>query len=129
MRTERGPRPALTERRRGGGEHRQPDGRYRARRWEFPGGPQKVRHFAFQRDAERFLYAIQGDLAQGRYVDPAGGRILVQGAPSSGGQWRAVQVHRPRTVDHVETYFAATPTRASGIGPSAPSAAATSRAE
>ena len=81
---------------------KRPDGRYRVRWREYPGGPQKVRHFARKRNAERFLDAIRGDLAQGRYVDPAGGRILFQEYAE---QWRAVQVHRPRTADQVETYL------------------------
>ncbi len=54
------------------------DGQYRARWREYPGGPQKVRHFARKRDAELFLDAIRGDLAHGMYVDPAGGRTLFQ---------------------------------------------------
>jgi hypothetical protein len=40
-----------------------PDGRwYRARWREYPGGPQKVRHFARKRDADQFLDAVRGDL-------------------------------------------------------------------
>jgi cytochrome b involved in lipid metabolism len=55
---------------------KRPNGSYRARWREHPGGPQKVRHFAHKRDAERFLDAIRGDIAHGMYVDPAGGRTL-----------------------------------------------------
>ncbi len=58
---------------------KRPDGRYRARWREYPTGPQKVRHFARKRDAERFLDAIRGDLAHGVYVDPAGGPHPVPG--------------------------------------------------
>jgi len=39
------------------------DGRYRARWREYPGGPQKDRHFARKFGAEHFLDAIRGDLA------------------------------------------------------------------
>jgi integrase len=78
------------------------DGHYRARWREYPGGPQKVRHFARKRDAELFLDAIRGDLAHGIYVDPAGGRTLfVEYAE----RWRSVQVHRPGTTTQVETYL------------------------
>ena len=49
---------------------KRPDGRYRARWREYPGGPQKVRHFARKRDADQFLDAIRGDSAHGTYVDP-----------------------------------------------------------
>lgn len=81
---------------------KRPDGHYRARWREHPGGPQKVRHFARKRDAERFLDAIRGDIAHGMYVDPAGGRTLfVEYAE----QWRAAQVHRVRTVEQVESYL------------------------
>ena len=78
------------------------DGRYRARWREQPGGPQKVRHFARKRDAERFLDAIRGDLAHGMYVDPAGGRTLFQEYAE---RWRSVQVHRSGTTTQVETYL------------------------
>jgi hypothetical protein len=40
-----------------------PDGRWYRARWpEYPGGPQKVRHFARKRDADQFLDAVRGDL-------------------------------------------------------------------
>ena len=50
------------------------DGRYRARWREYPGGPQKTRHFDKRADAQRFLDGIRGDLSRGLYIDPAGGR-------------------------------------------------------
>lgn len=78
------------------------DGRYRARRREYPGGPQKVRYFARKRDAQHFLDAIRGDLAHGMYVDPAGGRTLFQEYAE---RWRSVQVHRSGTTTQVETYL------------------------
>lgn len=49
--------------------------RWRARWREYPGGPQKIRHFDRKIDAERFLDGIRGDLVHGRYVDPDAGRI------------------------------------------------------
>ena len=49
---------------------RRPDGHYRARWREYPGGPQKTKQFRRKRDAELFLDSIRGDLAHGRYVDP-----------------------------------------------------------
>ena len=81
---------------------KRPDGRYRARWREYPGGPQKVRHFPRKGDAERFLDAIRGDLARGVYVDPAGGRMPFQ---TYAEQWRSIQVHRPTTAAQVETYL------------------------
>ena len=52
------------------------DGRYRTRWREYPGGPQKTRHFDRKADAERFLDGIRGDLARGVYIDPNDGKTL-----------------------------------------------------
>jgi integrase len=71
---------------------RRPNGTYRARWREHPGGPQRTRHFTRKRDAERFLAAVQNDLARGVYVDPSTGRTTF-------GEW-------------VEQYLATTPKRA-----------------
>jgi len=81
---------------------RRTDGRYRARWREYPGGPQKTRHFTRKGDAERFLDAVRGDLAHGTYVDPASGRLLFRDYAE---QWRAIQVHRTGTTIQVESYL------------------------
>lgn len=81
---------------------KRPDGRYRARWREYPGGPQKTRQFARKGDAQRFLDAVCGDLAHGAYVDPAGGRRLFRDYAE---QWRTAQVHRPTTAASVETFL------------------------
>ncbi|MHB8439682.1 MAG: tyrosine-type recombinase/integrase [Acidimicrobiales bacterium] len=81
---------------------RRPDGRYRARWREYPGGPQKTRHFDRKGDAVRFLDGVRGDLAHGRYVDPSGGRVLFCDYAES---WRAAQIHRPGTAAQLETYL------------------------
>jgi integrase len=81
---------------------KRPDGRYRARWREYPGGPQKTRQFARKVDAQRFLDGIRGDLAHGLYVDPAGGRVLFQEYAE---QWRAGQIHRSTTAAQAETYL------------------------
>jgi hypothetical protein len=52
---------------------RRPDGQWRARWREYPGGPQKSQHFGRKVDAERHLDIIRGDLARGVYVDPKKG--------------------------------------------------------
>jgi integrase len=54
---------------------RRPNGKWRARWREYPGGPQKSRHFPRKVDAERFLVKMQHDLQTGAYVDPAAARI------------------------------------------------------
>jgi integrase len=81
---------------------RRADGRYRARWREYPGGPQKTRHFDRKGDAERFLDGIRGDLVHGLYVDPAGGRTLFRDYAE---QWRAGQIHRSTTAAQAETYL------------------------
>jgi len=81
---------------------KRPDGRYRARWREYPGGPQRTRQFTRKGDAERFLDAIRGDLAHGLYVDPAGGRTLFHDFAE---EWRAAQVHRPGTAAQIESYL------------------------
>jgi integrase len=53
---------------------KRPDGKWRARWREYPGGPQRTKHFRRQIDAQRFLDGIRGDLVRGTYVDPNAGR-------------------------------------------------------
>ena len=81
---------------------KRPDGRYRARWREYPGGPQRTRQFDRKGDAERFLDGIRGDLAHGHYVDPAGARTAFRECAEA---WRAAQVHRPSTATQAETYL------------------------
>lgn len=81
---------------------KRPNGRYRTRWREYPGGPQKTRHFDRKGDAQQFLDGLRGDLAHGLYIDPAGGRTLLRDYAES---WRAGQVHRPSTAAQVETYL------------------------
>jgi integrase len=77
-------------------------GGYRARWREFPGGPQKTRHFARKTDAERFLDVVRGDLARGSYIDPDAGRISFREYAE---EWRAAQVHRRGTAAATESYL------------------------
>ena len=81
---------------------KRPDGTYRARWREFPGGPQKTKHFDRKGDAERFTDALRGDLARGVYIDPQAGRIRFQDYAE---QWRAGQLHRHSTATQTETYL------------------------
>jgi integrase len=75
------------------------DGRYRARWREYPGGPQRTKHFTRKIDAERFLDGVRGDLARGVYIDPDAGNATFKEYAEA---WRAVQVHRPSTAVSVE---------------------------
>lgn len=78
---------------------RRPNGHYRARWREYPGGPQKTKSFALKKDAERFLDGIRGDLARGIYVDPALGQETFRHYAED---WRKVQPHRGSTTTNVE---------------------------
>ena len=84
------------------GIDKRPDGRYRARWREYPGGPQRTRRFTRKADAQRFIDGIAGDPARGVYIDPADGQMLFRDYAE---EWRAAQVHRPGTVGSAETYL------------------------
>jgi integrase len=81
---------------------RRPDGKWRTRWREHPGGPQRTRHFDRKVDAEQFLDGIRGDLVRGSYVDPMAGRILFGDYARI---WQAAQVHRVTTVVQVESHL------------------------
>jgi hypothetical protein len=66
-----------------------------------PERPRRRSNSDRKKEAELFLDAIRGDLAHGRYVDPAGGLILFREYAE---QWRAGQVHRPSTAALAESY-------------------------
>jgi integrase len=53
---------------------KRPNGKYRARWREYPGGPQKTRQFERKIDAQRFLVEIEHAQNSGSYVDPGRGR-------------------------------------------------------
>jgi integrase len=81
---------------------KRPNGKWRARYRERPGGPQRSRHFDRKTDAERFLARIQSQLLDGSYVDPtAGARLFADYAAS----WQQSQVHRPTTVAQVTNHL------------------------
>ena len=81
---------------------RRPNGRWRARWREFPGGPQLTRTFPRKADAERFLDGVRGDLARGTYIDPTAGRLLFRDYAE---QWRRGQVHRSSTAVQCERFL------------------------
>jgi Phage integrase, N-terminal SAM-like domain len=57
---------------------RRPNGKWRARWREYPGGPQRARHFSRKIDAERFLVDVEHRLLSGSYAPPAAGRMRVE---------------------------------------------------
>ncbi len=81
---------------------KRPTGMWRARWREYPGGPQKAKHFDRKIDAQRFLTGIEHSQLTGSYVDPAAGRITFQTYTEA---WRAVQVHRHSTAINAEYQF------------------------
>ncbi len=74
-------------------------GRWQAR-YRDPQGRQCKRSFARKTDAERFLTGIEHNILTGGYVAPEDGRRTFGDYSEA---WKAVQVHRPSTVLHVET--------------------------
>lgn len=57
---------------------RRPNGQWRARWREYPGGPQRAQHFARKVDAEQHLVKIQHDLLSGTYVTPRAAKTTVE---------------------------------------------------
>ena len=57
---------------------KRPNGKWRARWREYPGGPQRTKQFGRKADAEAWLVQVQSDLMRGSYVDPAKGRTTVE---------------------------------------------------
>jgi integrase len=78
---------------------KRPDGKWRAR-YRDVGGRQHAKHFDRKVDAQRWLDEVTASVITGQYVDPKAGRILFR---SYAEQWRAAQVHRRSSADHVET--------------------------
>lgn len=56
---------------------KRPDGQWRARWREYPGGPQRTKHFARKVDAQRFLTEVEHRLLSGTYTPLAAGQITV----------------------------------------------------
>jgi hypothetical protein len=56
---------------------RRPNGKWRARWREYPGGPQRAKHFGRKLDAERHLVLVQHQVTSGTYVTPEAGRVTL----------------------------------------------------
>ena len=57
---------------------KRPNGMWRARWREYPGGPQKAQHFERKIDAERHLVEVQHRLLSGTYTPPGAGRMTIE---------------------------------------------------
>jgi len=80
---------------------RRPDGRWRAR-YRDPSGKEHAQHFDRKIDGDRWLDAMRGEMATGRWVDPSAGR---QKFSEYAEAWQAIQVHRPTTAAQVASHL------------------------
>lgn len=71
-------------------------------RWRDDEGRQRSRSFRRKVDADQFLRQVEGDLAKGQYIDPAGGRIRFGEYAL---EWQRAQVHRERTAALVDAHL------------------------
>jgi integrase len=78
---------------------KRPNGQWRARWREFPGGPQRTKQFGRKVDAERFLVDVQHRLLSGTYTPPSAGLITVDEYAT---EWLARRTWAPSTRDRVE---------------------------
>jgi integrase len=81
---------------------KRPNGKWRARWREYPGGPQRSQHFTKKVDAERRLINISHDLVVGAYVDPQKAKTTVE---SYYAVWSARQPWRASTRGAVSSMF------------------------
>lgn len=75
------------------------NGQWRARWREYPGGPQKAKHFSRKVDAEQFLTEVQHRLLSGSYVTPEAGRVTVR---SYSVEWLSRRSWAPATHDRID---------------------------
>jgi integrase len=78
---------------------KRPDGTWRARWREYPGGPEKAKQFARKIDAEHFLTDIQHRLLSGTYTPPSAGQIRVEAYAE---EWLARRTFKPATHDRIQ---------------------------
>jgi hypothetical protein len=78
---------------------KRPNGTWRARWREYPGGPQRTKAFERKADAQRFIDGVRGDLVRGVYMDPAIGQVTFRDFAE---EWRELQPHRASTATNVE---------------------------
>jgi integrase len=71
-------------------------------RWRDESGAQRKQNHDRRADAEQAVAVVKVDLARGSYIDPRGGRTVLE---SYSEQWRAAQVHRATTAAQVETHL------------------------
>jgi integrase len=82
---------------------KRPNGRWRARWREYPGGPQRTKSFARKIDAERHLVDVQHRLLTGAYVDPDASKTTLSEFAEL---HLSRQPWRPATIDMARQAFA-----------------------
>lgn len=78
---------------------KRPNGRWRARWREYPGGPQRTRTFEKKSQAERFLVDVEHRILSGTYTPPEAGQVTVA---EYAREWIGRRVWAPATHDRVE---------------------------
>jgi integrase len=78
---------------------KRPDGRYRARWREYPGGPQKTKSFARKVDAQNWLTEVSHRLLSGTYTPPEAGQVTLSAYAA---EWVGRRHWRPSTRERVE---------------------------
>lgn len=76
--------------------------RYRVRWTDPETGRPRTQSFVKKADADRHDANVHADISQGRYIDPAAGRITVRDYSE---QWMGQQIHAGSTEDKVERAF------------------------
>jgi integrase len=83
---------------------RRPNGQWRARWREYPGGPQRAKHFPRKVDAQRYLAEVQVALARGTYLTNDQQKLTLGRYIEA---FLARQIWRPRTFELAERSLAA----------------------
>lgn len=77
---------------------KRPNGQWRARWREYPGGPQRARHFPRKIDAEQHIVEVQHRLMTGAYVSPKAGGMTIRAFAE---EWTGRRTWEPATADRI----------------------------
>jgi integrase len=81
---------------------KRPNGSYRARWREYPGGPQRTKHFDRKVDAERHLVSVQHHILSGTYTAPEAGQMTVAAYAED---WMGRRTWAPSTDERIHRDF------------------------
>lgn len=92
-----------------GSVKKRPDGTWRARWREYPGGPEHAKHFDLKEQATRWVNQMENDKTRGVYVDPRAGQVSLLEVMTTfvdAQPWRHNTVVNARNaVEHVRAHF------------------------